>query len=235
MLNNEDIIKDVREDENWLCIPDKNKWKDYPGSRADVYDKEASNRLKSKNIDAERWPLAMLSYKNYTCFAFSEDNVVIKGKYYYSATDYYIHYVKRNDENIKIQADILTNYETIYKLIDKFPPDTNEEKNIVDAFFRIAYTIGAFCPIWKNPGGRGAWKDTVWDKLLNSGLVDSEGKISKSCLGLEDRDNKKINNRRKENLFLIIPENRNPKEVVSSLYFQDYFSSKWELKARFSG
>ena len=99
----------------------------------------------------------------------------------------------------------------------------------MNAFNRIAYTIGAFCPIWKNPGGRGAVKDTVWDKLLNSGLVDSEGKINKECIGLEDRKNEKINNRHKEKLFLIIPENKVPQSVISGLFFQDYFSYDWEL------
>ena len=225
----DEILKDVREDENWLRITNRSEWEKNPGSRASVYDKEACNRLIHKNIDAERWPLAITSYKKYPCFLFSEDDVATNGKYFYSTKDYYIHYIKKNGENVKIQADILTNYGTIHKLIDRFQPDTDEENRLVNAFNRIAYTIGAFCPIWKNPGGRGAVKDTVWDKLLNSGLVDSEGIINKECIGLEDRKNEEINNRHKEKLFLIIPENKVPQSVISGLFFQDYFSYDWEL------
>lgn len=225
----EEMLKDVREDEQWLQIKDKVKWENMPGSRADVYAKDAGNRLNNKNIDAERWSRAISSYKKYSCFAFSDDDVAVEGKYYYNTKDFYIHYVKRDGKEIKIQADILTNYGTIHKLFDKFRASTDEEKKLMIAFDRIAYTIGAFCPIWKNPGGRGAVNDTVWDKLLNSGLVDDEGKIIKSCNDLENRDSEDIRNRHKEKLFLIIPEKRIPHDVVIGLYFQDYFSYKWEL------
>ena len=235
MLGIEDILRDVREDEKWLKIQDKNEWDTNPSSRAGVYDKVANNRLHDSKIDAERWPLAISSYKNYSCFRrFSEDDVVTREKYYFSTTDYYMHYVKKNGENIRIQADLLTNYGTIHKLIDCFPTQTDDEKNIVHAFDRIAYTIGAFCPIWKNPGGRGAVKDTVWDKLLHSGLVDSEGRIKKECIALEDRENgDNLNKRNKENLFLISSDNKDPQSVIDSLYFQDYFSCKWELIYKF--
>ena len=235
MLGIEDILRDVRKDENWLDIQDKNEWDDNPSSRAGVYDKTAHNRLHDSRIDAERWPLAISSYKNYSCFSFSEDDVVARGKYYFSTTDYYMHYVKKNGENIRIQADLLTNYGTIHKLIDRFHPETDEEKNIVYAFDRIAYTIGAFCPIWKNPGGRAALKDTVWDKLLYSGLVDLEGRINKEkCIALEKRENEdNLLRRYKEKLFLIISDNQDPQSVVDSLYFQDYFSCKWELRYKF--
>ena len=216
-----DILRDVREDEEWLRITDKSEWKDNPSSRAAVYDKTANNRKKYKNIDAERWPLAISSYKNYSCFLFFEDNVVAREKYYFSTTDYYMHYVKNNGENIRIQADLLTNYGTIHKLIDRFPPQTDEEKNIVKAFDRIAYTIGAL-------------KDTVWEKLLYSGLVDSEGRINKKCITLEDRKNEdNLLKRYKDKLFLIISDNQDPQSIVDSLYFQDYFSCKWELRYKF--
>ena len=55
----DEILKDVREDENWLRITNRSEWEKSPGSRASVYDKKACNRLINKNIDAERWPLAI--------------------------------------------------------------------------------------------------------------------------------------------------------------------------------
>lgn len=233
MVDNEDILRDVREEEKWLQITDMTEWKNNPSSRASVY-----NNREKKSIDAERWSLAISSYKKYGCFVFLEDDADTKGietqgKFYYSTKDCYIHYVNEDGEDIRIPADLLTNYGTIHELIDKYNPETDEEKKLVKAFDRVAYTIGAFCPIWKNPGGYKAWNDTVWDKLLNSGLVDSEGKVIGSCICLEERDNEDdIRRRRKENLFLIIPKNTNPQSVVASLYFQDYFSSKWELKCK---
>ena len=46
----DEILKDVREDENWLRITNRSEWEKSPGSRASVYDKKACNRLINKKV-----------------------------------------------------------------------------------------------------------------------------------------------------------------------------------------
>ena len=223
----EDILKDVRKDKLFspLTSEEKAKWESNPEVRSNLYLREKA----IMSIDVERWPLAIESYKKYGCFSFVKDPT--PGKYFVN-DDLFVCYCKGNEDIVRLQADVLTNDSTIKKVIEKHELSYDED-NLVKTFYKVAYTIGNFSLIWKNIGGRGAVMDTCWNKLENSGIYNENGELQELQDGLEERKN--IDNfmlRTKENLFMILPEKQDPKEVIKKLYFQDYFDidNNWNLR-----
>lgn len=222
-----EMLKDVRESVLFNNNEETlKKWEDAPCSRMNEY-------LKYKIIfssDAERWPDAISSYKKYGCFSFSKDDTPEEGKYYFCQKDRFIHYVKNDkSEEVIILADILTSVESIDILKEHYKVDDN----VLNAFYKVSYTIGAFCPVWKNPAagvrkGLGNWytgnsgRDCVWIKL-KTGLRDCEMK------GLKERENSNPRKRREEDLFSVFPDNANKSDIINRLYFQDYFNNEKEL------
>lgn len=218
-----EMLKDVREsvlfNNNEEILK---KWKAAPCSRMNEY-------LKYKMIfssDAERWPDAIGSYKKYGCLSFSEDDTPEEGKYYFYQKDRFIHYVKNDKSEVIIPADILTSVESIDILKKHYGYCNN---TLLNAFYKVSYTIGAFCPVWKNPAagvrkGPNNWytgnsgRDCVWIKLKK--LSDS-----KMC-GLEKRENEcNLQKRGEENLFSIFPEDNYKSDIIKKLYFLDYFNN----------
>lgn len=106
---------------------------------------------------------------------------------------------------------------------------STDEQKIINAFLKVSYTIGNFCPIWKNggSGGRGKKKsrgnDNIWYKLDKGGF---EKKI-----GIESREDpyNNLQKRKVEDLFQILPSDR--EEVLKELFFIDYYedeSLRWK-------
>jgi len=57
------------------------------------------------------------------------------------------------------------------------------------------------------------------------------GELQKQPKGLEKRENNNnLNGRKKEDMFMILPLNENPREVIQKLYFQDYYDYYWKLR-----
>lgn len=212
-----EILHDVRE--NVLFNTNEASWKIWKNdsqSRMNEYHKYQAI-FKS---DAERWPDTLNSYKKYECFStyeLSDDNYLIYNK---------------NNKEIRIPADVLNNVDTIINLANQYEEWTSEETNVINAFCLVSYTIGAFCPIWHNPSpGRCAYTDIVWAKLLKSGLYDEYCNIKRDYVGIENRENSKTVRGRKDiDLFMILPSQKGiqPVNIISKLYFQDYFNFKWK-------
>ena len=218
------ILKDVREKEifKFLTSEEKVVWRKDPEVRRSLYMREK----KKMNRDAERWSLAIDSYKRYSCFSFAD--VCAPKKYF--VKDSYVWYCKENGDKVRLQADLLTNAGMIEEAVSKYEFElSSEDKKTVNAFCKVAYTIGNFSLIWKNPGGNNG-VDTCWDKLEHSGMY-KYGKLQKHPKGLEKRkNNHQFNLRHKEDLFMILPLNENPREVIKKLYFQDFYDYNWKLR-----
>lgn len=220
-----DVLQDCREDETVYCngnLKDKEGWDDY----SKRYKRYNHFKIKSKKTDAERWKLAMESYKRYPCF--SEDKGFTFEEYiiYNSSID-------GEKQKIEIAADLLTNIGAIQEAVEKVEL-SEDEKKIVNAFYRVSGTMGNFCPVWYNPGpGRGGiGADNCWRKLDRGGINQPD-----KCQGLPERYIPEIEQnhlrRHMENMFMILPKNNNgkwdPKEVMQELYFQDFFDVDWKL------
>lgn len=219
----DDMLKDVRVNEifEFLTMEEMVAWEKAPEVRRSLY----MCKKKKMKRDAERWPSAIDSYKRYGCFSFATERTPRK---YFVDENFYVCYCKENGETVRLQADLLTNAGMIEEAISKYELTFEDEKT-VNAFYRVAYTIGNFSLIWKNPGGNNG-VDTCWDKLEHSGMY-KYGKLQKQPMGLEKRkNNDNFRVRKKEDLFMILPLNENPREVIQKLYFQDYYDYYWKLR-----
>lgn len=175
--------------------------------------------------DAERWSDAIESYKKYKCF-----NSV---NYEFKEDEGLIYYKVDENNKIKITADILTNVGAIEKIVNMIKGHlTDEDYKILQAFYRVSYTIGNCCPVWKNPSsGREEFNDTIWYKL-NKYIVEKR-KQKSNPIKLRDRiknkDFNKIRERYSEEIFSIFNSDISWEELISNLYLQDYFNYDWNL------
>ena len=210
-----EVLADVRECElNDLMTEEEQKKWNILSCRQKIYE----NHKRELKRDAERWSKAMDSYKKYSCIDFE--------KLYYISEDNNICFRKNENEMVRLQADLLTNVDMLCKVNED--ELIEEEKKIVDCFLKVGYTIGNFCPVWKNPGGYRA-ADTIWNKLFFTGEYE-EFKLKDSVItGLRERIDTEFNQRKKENMLMILPEERNAREVMWKLYFIDFFDKKWNL------
>lgn len=226
MLQFDDVLKDIRDDDTRMKIVDRESWENNPKSRCEVY----WNRKNYTKIHAERWPLAISAYKKYGCFDFSENEC--PGKFYFDANDNaQIKYVKKDGTDVVVAADILTEVEAIMVLEDKFKNKFGDDDEIIlKAFYRVSYTIGNFCMIWKNPSGNPKGIDHVWRKL-KKGLLNDKDELNEPGTNLEKRI--VLNSRTEDDLFAIFNESKSAKEIIDMLYFQDYFDDEWNIKTNY--
>ena len=213
------IMLDVRERVMFPPESIKEQWKTEYDKRHDIY----LNFKAVTDPDAERWPDAIDSYKKYECFS----------NEHYSFNEEPILCFHKNGETVRIPADILTNVDTVHNMMEKHYPLKEEDEKVLQAFYRVSYTIGAFCPIWHNPSpGSGAYNDIVWNKLGLSGVFDEHGLVKKDFVTIDERDNV-LNLRKRTNidLFMILPRegNRSACDVMKKLYFSDHFDKDWNL------
>lgn len=232
----EKMLKDVREDEifEYLTLKEKDGWENNPEERLDLYLREK----KRMGRDAERWPKTLDSYQEYQCFSFAEKPT--PGKYFvvdkYDKYDKsYVRYCKDSGAEVKLSADLLTNEGQIREAVKKAvckDKDGLFEKNVkvLEAFYRVAYTIGNFCLTWKNPGGpKGS--DICWRKLAQNDEFAKKKLEEGKSLNINEREDiaSNLSKRKFEDLFMILPL-ENPREVIKQLYLQDYYNDEWELR-----
>lgn len=216
----EKVLGDLRENVLFNIQKDKKTWDNNFEKRREIH----INHKKIMDHDAERWPDAIETYKKYKCF-----NSV---NYEFKEDEGLIYYKVDKNNKIKITADILTNVRAIEKMAFRFKGHlTYEEYKILQAFYRVSYTMGAFCPVWKNPSN-GIDKDIVWHKLSLSGLYDENEKIRDKYNGIDERDfTNNLNKRANKDFFIIFPKKdlKPISNIVTKLYFQDYFNYDWQL------
>ena len=228
-INNKDIeekvLRDLRENVLFNILKNKKTWDKNLEKRREIY----INHKKIMKHDAERWPDAIESYKKYKCF-----NSI---NYEFKEDEGLIYYKVDENNKIKITADILTNVGAIEKMVFRvigsltFEDLTDEDYKILQAFYRVSYTIGNCCPVWKNPSN-GIDKDIVWNKLSLSGLYDENEKIREKYNGIDERDfTNNLNERANKDFFIIFPKKdlKPISNIVTKLYFQDYFNYDWQL------
>lgn len=209
--------------------------------------------VEGNKVDAERWKIAIDSYKYYPCF---------EG---YSFKNDYLSYTSLETDaspktEIVITADILTGPKEIIECAEKIPnkEHTKEEKtallNALKSFCSVAYTAGNCCPVMKNKGGSGG-VDTCWYKLqhcLNSGTnksIDSIIDVYKKANNGKDKK-RNINNLKTREvcdfesdkqdeaktgyeipMFGMFHEALTGKKIISNLMLYDYFD-KNELRIK---
>jgi hypothetical protein len=136
--------------------------------------------------------------------------------------------VREDGTDVKLAADILTGETAIMRLEDKFKKELKDnDKKILKAFYRVSYTIGNFCMIWKNPSGNPIGIDHVWRKI-RKGLVDDNKELIVNSL-----ENRSLPTGRKkeEMLFVIFKDKESANNIIDKLYFKDYFG--YECKANY--
>ncbi len=209
--------------------------------------------VEGNKVDAERWKIAIESYKYYPCFeGYSFKNDCLS--YTSLETD------ASPKTEIVITADILTGPKEIIECAEKIPNKghTKEEKkalmNALKRFCSVAYTVGNCCPVMKNKGGSGG-VDTCWYKLqhcLNSGTnksIDSIIDVYKKANNGKDKK-RNINNLKTREvcdfesdkqdeaktgyeipMFGMFHEALTGKKIISNLMLYDYFD-KNELRIK---
>ena len=211
----ENVLKDSREGDGQFTsrLENVHGWSDY-NKRYGIYQNFKKNEGKS-SPDADHWKRALDSYMSYPCFSGNQNYYWNKDSIIYDDGQHYV----------KISADILTNPGSVLDWIDLNNGLLNtDEQNIINAFLKVSYTIGNFCPIWKNGGSGGRGKkrsrgnDNIWYKLDKGGF---EKKI-----GIESREDpyNNLNRRKVEDLFQILPSDK--EDVIKELFFIDYYENE---------
>ena len=188
--------------------------------------------------DAERWSIALNSYKEYKCF--QNDNYSIVGScLYYSTND---------KKRIRITADTLTGPSEIINPIPEDVLSNNIElKAALDEFCSVAYTVGNVCPLMDNKGGS-TGSDTCWYKLANHIKMDAEYDSIKEIPQHFNNDSRIYNNlnvrhllsynpkQKKQTeppyyyaLFGVFPERLSGKETINNLMLKDYYDDNYNL------
>lgn len=183
--------------------------------------------------DAERWEYAWESYEHYPYFNQKNgyDRKTGESYLYYRCSGFGQCY-------FKITADVLTGPDAVMILKPKpkakketwiyLNKSENEElKSALELFCSVAYTVGNFCPVMKNPGGD---SDTCWYKLSN---YLSREEFSKKSTDIEDvfcknLTRKGVNNdqvtRYPKDMFKMFHDNPSRKEIIKRLMLQDYYN-----------
>ena len=187
--------------------------------------------------DAERWEYAWESYEHYPYFDGNTNyNRNNKGKD--KDKEYYLFYRCTGvcQCYFKITADVLTGPNAVIKIqpqkgkremVDLSKSKNEELKSALELFCSVAYTVGNFCPVMKNPGGD---SDTCWYKLSN--YLSREEFSKKESTDIEDVFCKKlarkgVNNdqvtRYPKDMFIMFHGNPSRKEIIERLMLQDYY------------
>ena len=204
----------------------KNKNND-PISLINVY-----QTWKSSNIpDAERWEYAMKSYDRYPYFN-------QKNRYDRKTGESYLYYrcSSKGHCYFKIAADVLTGPNAVMILKPKpqkketwiyLNKSGNEElKSALELFCSVAYTVGNFCPVMKNPGGN---SDTCWYKLSKYLNCDDPSDIE--YVFCKDSSTRKgVNNdqmtRSPSDMFKMFHDKPDRKEIIKRLMLMDYYKDR---------
>ncbi len=157
--------------------------------------------------DAERWSIALDSYKRYPCFCGNK----------YVITSNYLRY----DNKINITADVLTGPSEIISPVEDMLSNNKALKEALDEFCRVAYTIGNVCPVMKN-GYDG--DDTCWHIL--KAFIEH----GKEYTGITDAGwTQNVSKRKYKDIFAVFPEKPKGEELVERLMLTDYYDDNYNL------
>ena len=174
---------------------------DDPVDRVRRYQKIMGVDYKHKKPDAERWSIALDSYKRYPCFCGDE----------YVITSNYLRY----ENKINITADVLTGPSEIISPVKDMLSNNKSLKEALDEFCRVAYTIGNVCPVMNN-GYDG--DDTCWHKLKT--FIEH----GKEYTGITDAGwAQNVSKRKYKDIFAVFPEELTGEKIVDRLMLNDYY------------
>lgn len=177
-----------------------------------------SKKYKDKP-DAERWQIAIDSYREYKCL---KDKVVIEKR------DKNRFFLNFKGDTVSITADLLTGPTNIIEnadtLINDYPDRAADINSALLSFCSVVYTVGNCCPTMKNPRAGG---DSCWYKLKNNHKTGEHDKLSRI---LEQGWDKNAEIRGATNMFAIFPEeDLSGREIVDRLMLNDYYDDDYKL------
>ena len=185
---------------------------DDPVNRVRRYQEIMGVDYKHKKPDAERWSIALDSYKRYPCFC---------GDKYVITSNYLRYENKKNKISINITADVLTGPSEIISPVENLLSKEKELKEALDKFCKVAYTIGNVCPVMKN-GYDG--DDTCWHKL--KAFIEH----GKEYTGFEDAGwTQCVSKREYKDIFAVFPEKLKGEVLVERLMLTDYYKGDYKL------
>ncbi len=200
------IIDKCRSDSYKHRVKEDIRKSDDPVDRVRTYQKIMGVDYKHIKPDAERWSVALDSYKRYPCFCGNK----------YVITSNYLRY----DNKINITADVLTGPSEIISPVENLLSKEKKLKEALDEFCRVAYTIGNVCPVMKN-GYDG--DDTCWHKLK---VFIEPGK---KYTGITDAGwAQNVSKRKYKDIFAVFPEKLNGEELVERLMLKDYYDDDYK-------
>ena len=183
-----------------------------PIKKVEIYQEIMGERYDHKKPDAERWTIALDSYKNYPCFIDRNE---------YSIKNGYLHYAPEyapKGFKINVTADLLTGPTKIIKYAKDKGLGNHES---LKKFCSMVYTIGNVCPVMKN-GYDG--DDTCWHKL--KAFIER----GKTYTGIEDAGwPQNVSRRKFEDIFAVFPEELTGEELVEKLMLKDYYDDDYNL------
>lgn len=178
-----------------------------PIKKVEIYQEIMGERYDHKKPDAERWSIALDSYKRYPCFCGKE----------YVITSNYLRY----ENKINITADVLTGPSEIISPVEDMLSNNKALKEALDEFCRVAYTIGNVCPVMKN-GYYG--DDTCWHKL--KAFIEH----GKKYTGITDAGwAQNVSKRKYKDIFAVFPEKLRGEVLVERLMLTDYYNDNYKL------
>lgn len=203
------IIDKCRSDSYKHRVKEDIRKSDDPVDSVRTYQKIMGVDYKHIKPDAERWSIALDSYKRYPCFCGDE----------YVISSNYLRY--ENKININITADVLTGPSEIISPVENLLSKEKNLKEALDEFCRVAYTIGNVCPVMKN-GYDG--DDTCWHKL--KAFIE----LGKEYTGFEDAGwTQNVSKRKYKDIFAVFPEKLKGEELVERLMLTDYYDDNYNL------
>ncbi len=202
------IIDKCRSDSYKHRVKEDIRKLDDPVDRVRKYQEIMGVDYKHKKPDAERWSIALDSYKRYPCFCGDE----------YVITSNYLRY----ENKINITADVLTGPSEIISPVEDMLSNNKSLKEALDEFCRVAYTIGNVCPVMNN-GYDG--DDTCWHKL--KAFIEH----GKKYTGFEDAGwTQNVSKRKYKDIFAVFPEKQlKGEELVERLMLTDYYDDNYNL------
>lgn len=212
------VFRDIRKlEKTWKG---SYKWKvqnalaDPKNDPVDKVSKYQSITKAAKKLDAERWKIALDSYKNYPCFR-DNDYVIESDCLCY----------KKDNTRIRISADTLTGPS---ELIEQAKNLGLRNHEALKEFCSVVYTVGNVCPVMANPGGAPG-SDTCWHKL-NRFHNTTKHKIISGTIAVNKANwDNIITNRHAENMFAVFPDALSGRVIVDRLMLNDYYDDNYNL------
>ena len=221
------VFRDLRKAYEFQSVMKKH------GDSIDPIEMIKEYRKMSKSCDAEKWGYALASYRNYPCF-YKNPKYVFK-----DSDNMFYEYLKEEEvRQIKISADTLTGPIGLMFYADKLIEDKSvnevkkdELRSTLRDFCSVAYTIGNFCPVMKNKGGRpnkegAVVSDSCWNKL-NRFHNTKKNHIFQNFIDYDWKDNE--SKRCANNMFAVFPVNLSGRVIVDELMLNDYYDDDYNL------